>query len=88
MDWRDKAACRDEDPELFFPVGTTGPAILQIQEAKAVCRVCPSQGACLEWALGSGQEAGVWGGQDEDQRRALKRRAARERAKEQEQATA
>ncbi len=40
MDWRDRAACLDEGPELFFPIGNTGPAILQIEEAKAVCRRC------------------------------------------------
>ena len=40
MDWRHQAACRDEDPELFFPVGNTGPAITQIEEAKKVCMRC------------------------------------------------
>ena len=34
MDWRHQSACRDEDPELFFPVGNTGPALTQIEEAK------------------------------------------------------
>jgi WhiB family redox-sensing transcriptional regulator len=77
MDWRHHAACRDEDPELFFPVGTSGPALLQITEAKTVCRRCPVNAECLNWALGSGQDAGVWGGMSEDERRALKRRNAR-----------
>ena len=40
MDWRHHAACRDVDPELFFPIGNTGPAILQIDEAKKVCQRC------------------------------------------------
>ena len=81
MDWRSKAACLDKDPELFFPVGNTGPALLQIEEAKAVCRSCEVVDTCLKWAMESGQDAGVWGGLSEDERRALKRRNARSRAR-------
>ncbi|MFC6878588.1 MULTISPECIES: WhiB family transcriptional regulator [Actinomadura] len=81
MDWRHRAACRDVDPELFFPIGNTGPAILQIEEAKQVCRRCDVTDACLRWALESGQDSGVWGGMGEDERRALKRRTARARAR-------
>jgi len=57
MDWRNRAACLDKDPELFFPVGNTGPALLQIEEAKSVCRRCPVVDTCLQWALESGQDA-------------------------------
>lgn len=81
MDWRHRAICRDEDPELFFPIGNTGPALLQIEQAKTVCRRCPVVQECLAWALESGQDAGVWGGLSEDERRALKRRNARARAR-------
>src|SRR4249920_1941272 len=77
MDWRHKAVCRDEDPELFFPVGNSGPALAQIADAKLVCNRCPVTTECLTWALDSGQDAGVWGGMSEDERRALKRRNAR-----------
>ena len=75
MDWRHEALCRDEDPELFFPIGSTGPAERQIAEAKAVCRRCSVTEACLAWALASGQDAGVWGGMSEDERRSLRRRS-------------
>ncbi|MGI8532307.1 MAG: WhiB family transcriptional regulator [Geodermatophilaceae bacterium] len=81
MDWRHRAICRDGDPELFFPIGNTGPALLQIEQAKAVCRRCPVTQDCLTWALETGQDAGVWGGLSEDERRALKRRTARSRAR-------
>ncbi len=81
MDWRHVAACRDEDPELFFPIGNTGPALLQIEEAKSVCRRCSVREECLQFALETGQDAGVWGGLSEDERRALKRRNARARAR-------
>jgi WhiB family transcriptional regulator, redox-sensing transcriptional regulator len=76
-DWRDHAACRDMDTELFFPVGTSGPALDQIGRAKQVCARCPVRSSCLEWALATGQNAGVWGGTTEDERRALRPRHAR-----------
>lgn len=75
-DWRHRAECRDEDPELFFPVGTSGPALLQIAEAKAVCRGCPVIFECRNWAMQTGQDAGVWGGLSEDERRARRRTRA------------
>ncbi|MFE1545515.1 WhiB family transcriptional regulator [Streptomyces microflavus] len=82
--WRTAAACRDEDPDLFFPIGTSGPALAQAEEAKSVCRRhCPVMERCLQWALESGQDHGVWGGPDETDRRRIHRRATRLRLKEQ-----
>ena len=81
-DWRSQAACLGmTEGDLFFPVGTSGPAQVQIAEAKAVCRRCPVRPACLTWALETGTDTGVWGGMSEDERRALTRRNARPRAR-------
>lgn len=78
-DWRSQAACTDEDPELFFPIGSTGPAVDQIAEAKKVCARCEVREPCLEYAISSNQDAGVWGGLSEDERRSLKRKRQRQR---------
>ena len=72
-EWRSVAACRDTEPELFFPVGTTGMATDQIESAKRVCDHCDAQKACLEFALATNQESGVWGGTTEDERRKLRK---------------
>ena len=79
MSWRDRARCRAEDPELFFPIGPSGPAMKQLNKAKAVCRRCPVVVDCLTWALATGQSAGVWGGLSEDERRELRRTTAASR---------
>lgn len=81
MDWRHRAACRDEDGELFFPVGVSGPALLQVAEAKTVCRRCPVVSVCLGYALDNHIEFGLYGGMSEQERAALQRRNARTRAK-------
>ena len=72
-DWREHAACRDTNPDLFFPVGTTGPAIEQIAQAKAVCATCEVQSPCLEYAMVTNQDSGVWGGTSEEERRKLRK---------------
>ena len=78
--WREQAACATVDSNLFFPVGVTGPAVGQIAAAKAVCARCEVQQACLEFAIATNQEYGVWGGASEEERRTLRRaRRARQR---------
>lgn len=80
-DWRDAAACRDTDPDLFFPVGTTGLAIEQTEAAKAVCRACPVQAECLEYGIVHSFDQGIYGGATEDERRLLRRRRSRAAAR-------
>lgn len=72
-DWRCQAACRDTGPDLFFPIGSTGLALDQIESAKVVCEACDAQTDCLEFALATNQDSGVWGGTSEDERRQMRR---------------
>jgi WhiB family redox-sensing transcriptional regulator len=79
-DWRDHAECRHEDGDLFYPAGTTGQFLDQIEEAKAVCRRCPVMETCLDWALQTGEPHGIHGGMTEGERRVLLRRERRRMA--------
>ena len=78
-DWRELSACRDSDPDLFFPIGSTGSAVDQIEKATAICGACSVREACLQYAFETNQEAGVWGGFAEDDRRRLRKRWLAER---------
>jgi WhiB family redox-sensing transcriptional regulator len=73
MDWRHSALCQDEDPELFFPIGSIGPSLRQVEAAKSICRRCAVADDCLSWAMETGQDSGVWGGKSEDERRLIRR---------------
>jgi WhiB family redox-sensing transcriptional regulator len=75
-DWRDGAACRDHDPELFFPEGAAGPAQDQAERAKQVCLDCPVRKPCLRFALWHGLGYGIWGGVSGEERRFLQRPVA------------
>lgn len=74
--WRDHALCRDTDPDLFFPVGTTGLALVQVEHAKRVCGQCAVADACLDFALATNQDSGIWGGLSEEERRVIRRKRA------------
>lgn len=70
--WRTRAACRGVDPELFFPIGSTGPALVQIEEAKRVCARCPVSEDCLRFAVNAPAKDGIFGGLDEKEREQLR----------------
>ncbi|MER5948771.1 WhiB family transcriptional regulator [Streptomyces sp. NPDC001904] len=79
MEWLNRAACVHEDPELFFPVGSAGPAVQDAEAAKEVCHRCPVVAECLDWAVATEQTTGVWGGTSERERARLIRAARRMR---------
>ncbi len=75
--WQALGACRDEDPDLFFPIGHSPQALEQTEEAKRVCWRCPVMQLCGQYALETRQDLGVWGGMSEYDRRRLVRRKGR-----------
>ncbi len=82
-DWRVDAACASLGNEIFFPVGNLLEAVSQTRVAKTVCASCPVRESCLEFALRTAQEDGIWGGCTEDERRSIRRSrraAARKRS--------
>lgn len=77
--WRQLAACRRADPELFFPVSASGPSLDQGAQAKAICAGCRVKRQCLVYALCTRQEHGVWAGMSEQELRERAREAGRDR---------
>jgi WhiB family transcriptional regulator, redox-sensing transcriptional regulator len=71
--WREGAACHDANTDLFFPIGSTKDAVAKTIKAKRYCAVCPVRLYCLEFALWTAQDYGVWGGLTEDERRRERR---------------
>ncbi|MEM8620818.1 MAG: WhiB family transcriptional regulator [Actinomycetota bacterium] len=70
--WMAEGNCRLYPPATFFPSDGVG-----VDRARKICRDCPVQERCLEYALGERIDHGVWGGCSErERRRILKRRRA------------
>lgn len=66
VSWRQRAACRGVDPDVFYPVTDE-----DAQEAKSICNGCQVREACLEFALVNRERDGVWGGATERERRRI-----------------
>jgi WhiB family transcriptional regulator, redox-sensing transcriptional regulator len=81
LEWQEDASCRAYDNLLFF--GEEGESELEKQSreshAKVICRSCPVQEPCLEFAMETNQKYGIWGGLTDKERASLKRRRARAR---------
>jgi WhiB family redox-sensing transcriptional regulator len=84
IDFQDQGACRDHDPELFFPVSASAANAPQIEQAKAVCMRCPVLETCRAYALAHNIQ-GIWGGMTEEERRQMR---AREQQRQRELAAA
>lgn len=62
MQWRDKAVCRDQDPELFFSDAEGGSALQRMRQvAETYCRRCPALEVCAQYA-DDRRERGLWAG--------------------------
>jgi WhiB family redox-sensing transcriptional regulator len=71
--WYELAACKNLPIDIFFPIGRTGPALKEIQRAKSICQECPVVRECLDYAISTNQESGVWGCTSEDERKNMRR---------------
>jgi WhiB family redox-sensing transcriptional regulator len=73
--WTERAACRapGTDPEVFFPASDTPPPA-QLSAARKICARCFVRAHCLDWALRTGEPAGIWAGTTPAERRFLRTR--------------
>lgn len=75
LDWQNEASCRGTDPESFFPEGPVPHQILRI------CGHCPVYQQCLDHALDNPTLRGIWGGTTDVERRVMRKKSQRERAR-------
>ena len=66
---------RHQSRIFFHPDGERDPSrARRVARAKAICADCPVIASCRSWAHQVEEPYGIWGGEGEDERRALLRR--------------
>ena len=71
-EWVDKAACKRHPMSIFYPETGHGS-----EEAKRICALCPVQKPCLEFAIETNQQHGIWAGMTARERQAFEDKRAR-----------
>lgn len=77
IDWPERAACKQADPDLFFATGRFSGNVgrtncEKTEAARTFCERCPVIDACIEHALAY-ENYGVWGNTTEEERREMRR---------------
>ena len=65
LEWRERAACRGMNVDIFVGTNTVRTRHPDYTTARAVCAACPVTRECLAEA---GSSTGMWGGLDEAER--------------------
>ncbi len=71
--WMLEGDCLYSDTDLFFPIGSSMKTIKQVNQAKAICAECPVISECLEYAIRTNQDSGIWGGTTDEERKLIRR---------------
>ena len=72
-DWMLEGGCANSDSDIFFPVGSSMKAMKKVNAAKLICAECPVINECLDYAIRTNQDSGIWGGTTEDERKSIRR---------------
>jgi WhiB family redox-sensing transcriptional regulator len=80
-EWWREGACLSVEPDMFFPISINGAARGDTRRAKLVCASCQVRRECLDYAMRTRQQHGIWGGTTEEERRLLHSRARKAAAR-------
>lgn len=71
-DWMEQALCKETDTRVFFIYREDKDQRQRREDAYSICRSCPVQAKCLDYAIVN-NEVGIWGGTTDQERRLLRR---------------
>jgi WhiB family transcriptional regulator, redox-sensing transcriptional regulator len=78
-DWKNNGNCVGEDSNKFFPtVKVDGEYLYTEEDAKEVCHACPVQRECLDFAIITKSDMGIFGGYTPEERKLLQHNYKRE----------